>query len=372
MLKKELFLKIYEAASMQRWNDQIRIFDFTELDKQAHKMVISYVLGKRQEEKSSGIDWIKIIEAGIFEFFWRMALTDLKPQVFRAIKEDDKKYKLLNEWIYNEISPIISPLGKDFSERFKSYLHDKKRDINRMTIAAAHFYSTKWEFDIIKHTSPRVHQLKAIEAKQESDQKKYSHLRNANKLLSYRGLRDFIDICGQLRFQIRWSHFHMVPKTSVLGHMLIVAMFSYFFSLEAELNRQRKINNYFTGLFHDLPEVLTRDIISPVKRSVEGLKDLIQEYEHQQMEENIYKLIPKKWHPQMTMFTEDEFSDIKERDGEMVKAADKLAAFIEAHLSLKNGIFNKDLEGAKSLVVKDYKNKNIAGINFNKIYREFK
>ena len=36
---------------------------------------------------------------------------------------------------------------------------------------------------------------------------------------------------------------------------------------------------FLCGLFHDLPEVLTRDIISPVKRSVPGLDELIKKIE---------------------------------------------------------------------------------------------
>ena len=57
-----LLLKIYEAASMQRWNDQIRTIEFTELDKQAHKMIVAYILGKCEEDYSGHkIDWIKII-----------------------------------------------------------------------------------------------------------------------------------------------------------------------------------------------------------------------------------------------------------------------------------------------------------------------
>ena len=39
MIKKSLISLMYEAASIQRWNDHIRPWTgFTELDKQAHKM----------------------------------------------------------------------------------------------------------------------------------------------------------------------------------------------------------------------------------------------------------------------------------------------------------------------------------------------
>jgi len=98
-------------------------------------------------------------------------------------------------------------------------------------------------------------------------------------LASERRFRNFIDLCGQLRFQSRWAHLHRIPKTSVLGHSLYVAILSYLFSLEIKACPRRCVNNYITGLFHDLPEVLTRDIISPVKRSVEGLSELIKGYE---------------------------------------------------------------------------------------------
>jgi len=122
--------------------------------------------------------------------------------------------------------------------------------------------------------------------------------------------RDFIDLCGQLRFQARWANLHRIPKTSVIGHSLFVAILSYLFSLEVGACDRRSINNYFTGLFHDLPEVLTRDIISPVKRSVEGLSELIKQYEKEQMEKEVYGLIPKEWHKDVRMFTEKEFDSI--------------------------------------------------------------
>ena len=209
-------------------------------------------------------------------------------------------------------------------------------------------------------------------------EQKYHDLQSMQRLLSSQQLIDFVSICAQLRFQIRWSHLHRVPKTSVLGHMLIVAMLSYLFSLETKSDPKRCANNYFTGLFHDLPEVLTRDVINPVKRSVVGLKDIIKDYERQEMERKIYKLLPLSWHQDMKMFTEEEFTERMgddgqiDRDGKLIKAADELAAFIEAYLASENGIKSDDLERAKRDLKKQYKKASISGINFGRIYREFK
>ena len=157
MIKKQLLLKIYEAASMQRWNDQIKLVRLTELDKQAHKMVVAFCLGKCQEKiNTRGFNWLEIIEAGIFEYLQRIVLTDLKPPLFHRIKEDRAKYKQLNRWVYQKIEEAIKPLGKNFCQRFEKYLFDTERNVNRRIISAAHFYATKWEFDIIERANPKV------------------------------------------------------------------------------------------------------------------------------------------------------------------------------------------------------------------------
>ncbi|MCF7908877.1 MAG: HD domain-containing protein [Candidatus Omnitrophica bacterium] len=372
MITKPLLLKVYEAASMQRWNDQIKAVELTELDKQAHKMIIAYCLGKCQEKyKTAGFNWIEIIEAGIFEYLQRIVLTDLKPPLFHRIKEDQDKYRRLNEWVYEKIEKVIRPLGEGFCQRFNSYLLDPKRNVNRRIISAAHFYATKWEFDIIERANPQGYLIEEIREDIRTKQERYHDLESMQDLLNSPGLKSFVNICGQLRFQIRWSHLPRVPKTSVLGHMLIVAMIAYLMSENSGADSERCLNNYLTGLFHDLPEVLTRDVINPVKRSVEGLDDLIKEYERQEMERKIYKLIPTDWHSQMRNFTEEEFTNTASRDGELIKAVDELAAFLEAYLSLANGIQSQDFTTAKKSLPRKYKSKIIAGVNFAKIYKEF-
>ena len=50
VLPKDLLEFMYEAAHIQRWNDHIRPQGFTELDKQAHKMMILYILARYEEQ----------------------------------------------------------------------------------------------------------------------------------------------------------------------------------------------------------------------------------------------------------------------------------------------------------------------------------
>ncbi len=394
MLRKPLLLKLFDAANMQRWNDKIRPVELRELDKQAHKMVIAYLIGKF-EEGEKDFNWIEVIEGGIFEFLQRLVVTDLKPQIFYKIKEDPARYAQLNKWVYEQLEPLISPLGEEFCARFRQYFDDEHETINRRVLSAAHFYATKWEFDILERANPGGYEMPEIKRGLQEKQERYYDLKGMQQIALHSKFRDFIDLCGELRFQLRWSHLHRVPKTSVLGHMLIVAILSYLFSIEIGACDKRRSNNFFSGLFHDFPEVLTRDIISPVKKSIEGLEEMVKEYEKEQMEKEVYGLIPQEWHPEMRMFTEDEFSSIvtvdgnpvrkpsdeisrqynrdefNPRDGELLKATDELAAFVEAFLSLSNGLASQDLSDAKNRLKERYKQKIVAGIKFGELYADF-
>lgn len=379
MLTKPFLLKLFSAANMRRWNDKICPVELRELDKQAHKMVITYFLGKLEEDAGNRIDWNKIIEGGLFEFLQRLVVTDLKPQIYHRIRQDQKKYAALNSWVYANLQETIAPLGPDFCDRFKKYFAGAPggAGLERPIISAAHFYATTWEFGILERSNPEGYEIRDIKTGFLKEQARYAGLKSFQRLNQAKKYRDFLDLVGELRFQVRWSHLNMDPRVSVLGHMLVVAIVAYLFSRQIEASPSRCYNNFFTGLFHDLPEVLTRDIINPVKTSFTGMSRLVKDYEKQEMARKIYRpgLIPKAWQPEMKMFTEDEFSDLKDplhlRDGTLVRAADRLAAYVESYLMIKNGSANEELHRARANLKKEYQNKKVAGLDIGRIIRGF-
>jgi putative hydrolase of HD superfamily len=395
MIRKALMLKLFDAAYMQRWNDKLRPVELIELDKQAHKMIIAWFLARFEEDAGNPVDWIGVIEGGIFELLQRIVITDLKPPIFYKIKEDRDKYRKLNEWVFDELKPVISSLGKPFCDRFHAHFDGSDDTPAKRILTASHFYASKWEFAIVERSNPGGYDIEDIRNDLERKLGRFSDLMGIGALARERRFRNFIDLAGQLRFQIRWAHLHRIPKTSVLGHSLYVALLSYLFSVEIGACPRRCANNFLTGLFHDLPEVLTRDIISPVKRSVEGLSDLIKEYEKEQLEKEVYRLIPESWLPEFHMFSEREFETFvtidgklvettsdeigarynedvfNPKDGLLVKAADNLAAFIEAYAGIRNGSMSQDLHFARFNIKEGNQGKSVAGIDFGAIYSDF-
>lgn len=395
-ITKQFIWKIFEATSMQRWNDQICPIEFRELDKQAHKTMIAYLLGHYEESnKTQGVDLLQIIEGGIFGLLQRLVITDLKPSLFHKIRRRKDKYRELNKYVFQNLKRFIEPIGKDFCDRFKIFLNGDSNTINDQILNAAHFYASKWEFEIIKRANPFGYGMERIEQEIQEELEKHYNIIGMQRFALDHKLRLFIDLCGQLRFQIRWSNLHRVPKTSVLGHMLIVAILSYLFSLKINACKKRLINNFYRGLYHDLPEVMTRDIIDPLKTSVEGIQETIAEYEEEEMS-RIYKLLDANLCIQLKEFAQNkfvsqitkkgkrkpvssndicrEFNDDKYNpmDGELVEAIDHLAAYVEACLAIENGVRSETFSQVICSLAEKYSQKSICGIDFGQIYESLR
>jgi putative hydrolase of HD superfamily len=219
---ENLIERFYEAASMNRWNDHIRPVELTELDKQAHKMIIAYVIAKFEEsDRDIVINWQNLIEGGIFEFLHRTILTDIKPPVFHKMMEE--KEEDLNKYVNEQLDEDMNGLGKNFKENFNKYFFDHNyAKIEKRILKAAHYMATNWEFKIIYHTSPFIYGIEETKESIENQIEDHYDLIGVQKISLEKKSFGFIDLCGQLRFQERWAHSPRLPKTSVLGHMALL------------------------------------------------------------------------------------------------------------------------------------------------------
>ena len=271
LLNKKFIEFLFEAAHIQRWNDHIRPNGFTELDKQAHKMMILYIIAKYEEQDHNAeINWRVLIEGGIFEFMHRIILTDIKPPIYHELMRVHGRK--LNAWIYEQLSRRVPDMDEVFFAKMKRWFdHPEEYRLEKKLLRAAHYLATQWEFGIIYHFNQGIYGVEETKTAIESEIEDHYDLAGVQKLSLKGKTSKFIDLVGQLRFQKRWAQSPRVPETSVMGHVLIVAILGYFCAAKLNASDERVVNDFLCGLFHDLPEVLTRDIISPVKTSVEGL-----------------------------------------------------------------------------------------------------
>lgn len=355
-------------------------------------MFYAYVLSKCEGD---GVDKIKLIEGGIFEFFHRIVLTDIKPPIYHKLVKE-KGYQLDN-WVLSELEEHIGSIGGGFFERMKKYYFDKNYAVlEKQILRAAHYHASNWEFKIIYPMNEQTYGIEQVKTEMAEGLAACDTFDGFRYFAGSEYLQRFLSIIGKLRYQQRWAKAVRMPETFVMGHTLVVAILSYFASLEMDEPCEKRLeNNFFAGLFHDLPEVLTRDIVSPVKNGVKGLDGIISEIEDEQMREVIYPLLPPSWHNEIEYYTQDEFESkivrngkikvvtsdlINEKynenkynpiDGQIIRGADHLSAYIEAYMSLNYGIKSEQMKSGYDHLKEKYLNKVIGGIDFGELFGYF-
>lgn len=416
-IRKSLLQFIFAGSYMKRWNDKLRPMEFIEADKQAHKMIVAWLLcrlngplagGDGPENAAAQIELeAQVIERGMFDYFFRLVITDIKPPVYYRIKENPSHYDKLARWVRDELEPMLGPLGEVFWKKFKGHIKSPDRhDLAASILDAAHNYASNWELGILKSMNDFDPEIPNIVEDFKRKLDAHSGLTGLDDMRNEKksALGRFAKLCGQLRFQNRWSQTPRVPETSVMGHMLVVACYAYCFSLAVGACRARLVNNFWCALFHDLPELLTRDIISPVKKSSYSLGDLIRDYEDEELRRRVFAPLEKDGYADITrrmryylgQETGSEFfesviidgkvervpgfdalhkaynTDVYDpKDGELLKVCDNLAAFIEAYTAVRNGMSSDQLNQAIWRIRSENSRKSLGGLHIGGLLADF-
>lgn len=403
-MKKELALKIFEGFSIERWNDLVRPFEVVEMDKDAEKMVLAYIIGKYEENKGVKVDWEWMIYASLFDLLRKIALCDIKSPVQRLIRNEyPTEYIKLNEWVLEQYRPLID--DTDLFSRFTLYIgktsgsipfHEDEEQTARI-LRAAHKYSTKRELDMISMVN-EPSRLEQIKKEVNADLQTYLDLRGMQLLITKQKPFDFLMRIEQLRFQTRWNQTPRVPHTSVLGHCFFVAIITLLLERETDVKMcpKRIYNNFFSALFHDLPESVTRDIISPVKQATDDLPSVVKKIEDQIVKKELVPLMEDFYKDEILYFTSDEFEnriiadgsvlhvnyeELNKRfnkdsfnpvDGKLVRLADHYSALLEADSSIRHGITSKHLRDGRINLLKTYQQGTIInGIDAYSLFNSF-
>ena len=412
VIHKSLLQFIFSGSYMKRWNDKLRPADLYEVDKQGHKMIVAWLLCKvnaprlcSQEERLRLEH--NVIKGGIFDYFFRLVVTDIKPPVFYRIKANPSHFAKLAEWALKELAPQVKPLGDDFWREFSAYVQGERADtLATRILDVAHHYASYWEFRAIRPFNSFDDEMPEIDKSFVAHLQRNIDLAGVEDLLGKNpdaAIFKLANLCGQLRFQKRWSQTPRLPETSVLGHMFVVACYAYLFSLNLGTCQARLVNNFFTGLLHDLPEVLTRDIISPVKKSIEGLDAIIRNYESEAVNRRILEplkkdgldMVVERLHYYLGMSGASEFGNTIVRDGmavemsfselhrlynddrydpkdgELVKVCDYLAAFLEAYVAVRHGVASDQIHQALWRLRAVHRDKELGPLHIGAIFADF-
>lgn len=397
MITKEFALKLFEGFSIERWNDLIRPIPLLEMDKASEKTMLSYIIGKYEEKEGKKIRWNEIILFSLFDLLKKIAMCDVKAPVQRMIRREyPDEYKKINKWVYSQYESLIT--DGEIKEKFRIFLDSTGEGTSPeyRIFRAAHKYSTFREFEIIKHFNDRG-RLTEIEKEIRNDISEYMDLKGVQLLMTRQKPYEFLMFIEQLRFQTRWNQTPRVPKTDVLGHSFFVAILTFLLGRNIDMCEKRIYNNFFSAIFHDLPEAVTRDIITPVKKATDNLPEIVKEIEDKIVEQELMPTIDDSFKNEIEYFTNNEFenriidSDGKVRfvsfeelnnnfnknefspvDGKIIRASDHIAAFMEADRSITHGITSIHLTEGRTNLLKNYpEGESVNGLDIHSFMNSF-
>jgi len=397
VFSREFALKLFEGFSIERWNDLIRPVEIIEMDKTAEKMVIAYMIGKFEEQQGRSIDWNRLIYASLFELLRKIALCDIKAPVQRMLHgEYPGEFEKLDRWVIEQYRSFI--LDDALMEDFSRHILQKPDtgDTTWRVLRAAHKYSTMREIEMLRMVNEPF-RLVGLEKSIHEDIGGFLDLRGLQLLISKQQPYEFLMEIERLRFQTRWNQTPRVPRTSVLGHSYYVAALTLLMGRDLGICCRRSCNNFFSALFHDLPEAVTRDIISPVKQATPHLPGIIKEIEDRIVKRELLPLMDGCFRDEIMYFINNEFENrIRDEngaarivsfeelqaeydedrfcpvDGRLIRAADHIAAFVEADSSINYGITSNHLQDGRNNILALYPDgKKINGMDIAAFFREF-
>lgn len=157
-----------------------------------------------------------------------------------------------------------------------------------------------------------------------TDQKNFQRCAMENQFYSMLSRMKLISRWGLMRNTFSENISEHSLETAMLAHCLAVIRNTYF---DGNVNAERCA---LLGIFHDVTEIITGDLPTPVKYGSSEIRSAYREVEDN-AKDRMIKMLPKEMQPQFRPLLSPE-ADCSEEEKELwrlVKAADKLSALIK-------------------------------------------
>lgn len=312
--------------TVYRWNNNPAIVRFSESDNIYNNLLLSiFVFSEESKE-----NLVKILHNKIYEAIPKIRLSDISLATKSKIEEKGKK--LWDEVINKTYKEVESYFDSDIRSKllihyaFDEEIEKKVRMIN-LLVAQKEASINERVFPEY-YTEPKIKNQTKIKKMDIQDKKEIEEL--ANELL---------EISTRLVTMIRWNKNHRNIKSSVASHTFFVFLISYLLALKANLQMKEIYDIMIASILHDLPEAFTGDVISPTKRKVRGLEEIIGEIEKDFIKDWYNDKIALK--EKIKKYEKYIYAPFENDYGAYVKTSDLMAALIECSLEISTGNQNK-------------------------------
>lgn len=323
--------------SMKRWNNFPRIEDVSHLDNASFAIHVALFLAHLEEENWNKPDKEFIIKRLMFNSFIPLVLSDIDSFTKEYIKKlNNDIFESLENKAMSYFLSMEAPesIKKDIKETFYNNTKTLELDI----IKAAKKYAWYIECSVNKKVFDWMYDvpLRNFEEYFRENRKK---LKSLDLLLRDNDYSKYLLQIRILSHSFRWNQQKRIYNISVMSHLLIITFIAYIIAMiENEKWANWNILDFMlTWLYHDIPEAITWDIITPTKKAIEWFEELLWEVEVLMINDYLFSYISEDYKNEIYNFILNPFDW---ETWKMVKYADIFSALFEAKIERNNWNFS--------------------------------
>lgn len=315
------------GLTMVRWNNFPRIEEVTHMDNVWYVIHVALFLAFIEEKNGHKVDREFLIKRIMFNSFSRLILSDINSWTREYIlKVDNTIFDKL------ENKAVDYLLSFDWPENIKSdissILKNKDKKTELLIIDASKQFAWYLECNINSKVFWDMYDVPLNQIRQRLDYLR-KDLKSIDVLLNNDNYKKYLSHIRRLSHSMRWNQQTRTFPISVMSHLAIITFLVYvIWMIENQNWKEYDIADLMLRtIYHDIPEAITWDIITPTKKAVEWFEEVLEKVEIQMMDDYIFSFVDAEYKTQVFDFMIKPFSwDL----WKIAKYADVLSALFEA------------------------------------------
>lgn len=319
--------------SMKRWNNFPRIEDVSHLDNVWFVLHIALFLAYLEEKNWNHIDKEFLIKRIIFNSFSWLVLSDINSWTKDYILKNDKEiFSTLEKKALSYLLDFDS--SKYIKDDIEETFNNNNKEIELKIILASKKYAWYKECLINEKVFSDMYDipLRTINSHLENIRK---DLKSLDILLSNDNYMKYLSHIRRLSHSIRWNQQKRIFPISVMSHLVIITFLSYIV-WKIENNNWKEydlLDLMLRWLYHDIPEAMTWDIITPTKKWIDWFEKVLEKVEIDMMDDYLFYYV---WDEYKNEVFDIMLKPFAWDNWKIVKYADILSALFEAKVEVNH------------------------------------
>lgn len=314
---------------MKRWNNFPRIEDVSHLDNVWFVMHVALFLAYLEEKEGNKIDREFLLKRIIFNSFSSLILSDINSWTREYILQiDNEVFNKIEAKAFDFILNYDAP--ESIKKDMKETLENSSNKLELSIIEASKKYAWYVECKINEKVFSDMFDVPLNQITINLEEKR-KELKSLDILLSNDNYKKYLTHIRRLSHSMRWNQNTRIFPISVMSHLVVITFISYIlWMLENDAWANYSIEELMLrSIYHDIPESITWDIITPTKKAVEWFVEVLEKVEIKMMDDYIFSYVDEEYKKQVSDFMLYPF------DWELwkvAKHADILSALFEAKI----------------------------------------